>query len=107
MSNIVIKDSRKFEKIIDELEKTIPAIEDSFETQNKNYKIIENTDNYRGKCQEVINEKYKDVKNNYNSIDEALINYIKFLKITLNNYKRYEETTNTTINNNEYELNVN
>ena len=42
-----------------------------------------------------------------NELCESLRNYIKFLKITVTNYKNYENTVDKTIENNETELNVN
>ena len=107
MSKTTIKNTDEFEKIIKKLEWTIPALEDAFELQNRNFRMIDGTDNYRGKCQRAISEKYTQVKGNYESIDEALINYIKFLKLTLNNYKKYEETLNKSIDENVENLNVN
>ena len=107
MSEIIITDSKKFEKIINDLESTIPAIENSFTQQDRNFSMIDGTDNYRGSCQEVISGKYKDVRKNYESIQETLINYVKFLKITLQNYKNYENSLNETIDNNLENLNVN
>lgn len=107
MSDVVIKDTNQFERIISELEKTIPEIEDTFLLQDKNFSMIDGTDNYRGQCQEVISGKYNTVKKNYQTIDDALINYIKFLKITVRKYKEYERTMNETIDRNDEELNVN
>ena len=107
MSKVIIKDSKKFEKIINDLENTIPAIENSFSTQDRNFGMIDGTDNYRGSCQEVISRKYSDVKKNYDSIIETMKNYVKFLKITLNNYENYERNIDKTINDNLDNLNVN
>ena len=107
MHDIVITDSREFERIILELERTIPQFEDSFRLQNRNYSMIDGTDNYRGICQSVISEKYNEFTNNYEYIDEALRNYVKFLKITLENYKKQEATFNSSIENNQDNLNVN
>ncbi len=107
MSDVVIKDTEKFERIIEELEGTVPEIADSFKLQNRNFSMINGTDTYKGKCQSVISEKYDLFKNNYESINEALTNYIKYLKITLENYKEYERTLNKTIEENLDNLNVN
>ena len=107
MSKTTIKNDNEFEKIIRDLERTIPAIEDAFELQNRNFRMIDGTDNYRGKCQQAISEKYNEVKSNYETIDEALINYIKFLKLTLNNYRHYEATLNRSLDENSENLDVN
>ena len=108
MSNdVVITDTNEFERIVNELEKTLPDFEDTFSLQDKNFSMIDGTDNYRGMTQEVISEKYRAVKNNYQSINEALINYVKFLKITIRKYKEYEQKMNEAIDKNVEELNVN
>ena len=107
MANVVITDTDRFESIVTELENTLPAIEDVFASQNNNYKIIDGTDVWKGSTQEVISNKYDDLSKNYEPICESLRNYIKFLKITVSNYKNYENTVDKTIENNETELNVN
>ena len=107
MSKIIITDSNMFEKIIDELENIIPDFESVFANQNKNFNMIDGTDTYRGECQEVLSQKYNDFKKNYDSIDETLINYVKYLKITLENYRNYEREINKSIDLNENGLNIN
>ena len=107
MSKIVITDSKRFEKIINDLENTIPAIENSFATQDRNFAMIDGTDNYRGDCQRVISEKYNEVRKNYESIQDTLKNYVKFLKMTLQNYENYERNIDQSINDNLDNLNVN
>ena len=107
MSRTNLTDSKEFERIIKELEYTIPLIEDSFNLQNKNFSMIDGTDNYRGKCQRVISDKYSEVQKNYLPIQEALRNYVKYLKITLLNYEKFEESIDETINDNLENLNVN
>lgn len=107
MSKIIITNSKEFERIINELEYTIPDIENSFKLQDRNFSMIDGTDSYRGNCQESISNKYREFKKNYDPIQETLRNYIKFLKITLNNYKEYESTIDKTIENNLENLNVN
>ena len=107
MSKVIIKDIEKFENIVNELEQTIPDFEDIFYKQNNNFALIDGTDNYKGKCQEVISEKYNKFKNNYQYIDEALINYVKYLKITIANYKNYINRLNQGIDDNQENLRVN
>ena len=107
MSKVVITDTNRFESIIGDLENTLPTIEDVFASQNNNYRTIDGTDVWKGETQEVISNKYDDLTKNYEPICDSLRNYIKFLKITVSNYKNYENTVNKTIENNETELNVN
>jgi hypothetical protein len=107
MSKIVIKDTNKFENIINELENTLPSFEDVFKNQDKNFSMIDGTDIWKGDTQKVITSKYNDLRKNYDSIDETLRNYIKYLKITVDNYKRYEEMVDKSVSENEENLNVN
>ena len=107
MSNIIITDSNKFEKIIEELENTIPAIQNSFLAQDRNFNIINDPNNYKGDCQRVLNEKYTKMRKNYESIQDSLTNYVKFLKIIVNNYREYEKSINEIINDNLDNLDVN
>lgn len=107
MSNIVITDTNKFESIISNLEGTLPVIEDVFRNQNNYYKSIDHTDAWSGETQGVISDKYNELSQNYDSINESLRNYIKYLKITVSNYKNFENLVDKSVNENENELNVN
>ena len=107
MFDIVIEDSEEFRRIIHDLENNVTQFDDSFRLQNRNFSMIDGTDNYRGECQSVISEKYNEFTNNYEPIEEALRNYIKFLKITIENYENQEKTFNESIDNNLENLNVN
>ena len=107
MSNVYISDTDKFESIISDLEKTIPVIEDTFIGENSNFDTKDGTDSWSGKTQEVISEKYELLKENYDPIILTLKNYIKFLKITVENYKKFENTVSDTIEKNEDNLDVN
>ena len=107
MFDIVITDSEEFRRIIHDLERNVTQYEDSFRLQNRNFSMIDGTDNYRGECQSVISEKYKEFTNNYGPIIESLKNYIKFLKITIQNYENQENAFNESIENNLENLDVN
>jgi len=107
MHDIVIKDSTMFENIINDLERIALQINDSFKNQDKNFSLIDGTDIYSGECQRVITDKYNETRKNYENIEEAIINYIKFLKITLENYKNQEQTFNSDIVKNIDNLDVN
>ena len=107
MSNIVITDTDKFESIISNLEGTLPVIEEVFNNQNSYYKSIDHTDAWSGETQGVISDKYNELSENYDSINESLRNYIKYLKITVSNYKNFENLVDKSVNENENELNVN
>lgn len=107
MGKIVITDTDKFESIISSLEGTLPVIEDVFRNQNNYYQSINHTDAWSGETQQVISDKYDELSKNYDSINESLRNYIKYLKITVSNYKNFETLANKSVDENEIELNVN
>ena len=107
MSKITIKDSNKFESIINDLEQTLPSFEEIFKNQDKNFSMIDGTDIWKGETQRVITSKYNELRINYDSINDTLKNYIKYLKITIDNYKRFEGMVENSIDKNEENLNVN
>ena len=103
---IVITDTNRFESIVSELERTLPDIEDVFKYQDKNFKMIDGTDSWKGSTQMVISDKYLELKKNYEPINESLRNYIKYLKITVENYKKYEHMVDKSVNENDDNLNI-
>lgn len=107
MPNIVISNSEEFEKIIKNLENTLPDMALVFDSVDKCVDNINGNDLWYGKTQETFFNKYKEFRNNYQYINESFENYIKFLKITIMNYKNAEDKINKNIENNDANLNVN
>ena len=107
MSNVYITDSDKFEEIISTLESSIPNIEDIFNNQNNNFNSIDGTDIWQGDTQRVISSKYDELSQNFTPIVDTLRDYIKYLKITINNYKNLENKIDKSIDENLENLNVN
>lgn len=107
MSKEVITDSNKFEEIINNLEASLPNIKSIFDSQSANYERINETDAWSGKTQQIIYQKYRDLTKNYEPILNSLNNYVKFLKITIENYKNYETSLNSSIEDNEENLKAN
>lgn len=107
MTKVIIKDTARFEAIINDLERTIPEFESAFEMQNKNYDTIDSTNSWTGDTQKIITNKYNDLKRNYEPIKESLTNYVKYLKVTVENYKRFEEMVDNSIDDNDSNLDVN
>ncbi len=107
MSNVVISDSSKFEAIVNNLEKSVQRINDVFTDENNNIEQINNTKCWSGKTEETVYGKYRELTNNYEPIKEALTNYVKFLKITLENYKQYEAMLDRQLEENSENMNVN
>ena len=107
MPNIVINNSEEFEKIINNLENTLPDVALVFDSVDKCVDNINGSDLWYGRTQETFCNKYKEFRNNYQPINEAFENYIKFLKITIANYKNAENKINENIENNNVNLDVN
>lgn len=107
MSNIIINDSKEFDVIINKLENTLPVIRDIFSSLDEKIECINGTEIWYGKTQETFCNKYLEFSENYPVINEAFENYVKFLKIVLNNYKKAENKINSNIENNLNNLDVN
>lgn len=107
MNSILINNTMEFEKEINSLQSSLSRIKDIFQKENVNMNKIDNTDIWSGKTQQSITEKYDELKENFPVIEESLENYIKFLRLTLENYKNTEIKINTNIDNVQKKLNVN
>lgn len=99
MNSILINNTMEFEKEINSLQSSLSRIKDIFQKENVNMNKIDNTDIWSGKTQQSITEKYDELKENFPVIEESLENYIKFLRLTLENYKNTEIKINTNIDN--------
>ena len=107
MSNIEIKDSAKFEQIIDNFSDGIANIEIAFEKQNGNFNIIETTDIWEGDLQEDVSLKYRKLSDGYESVINSLRTLNEFMISTLNTYKQFEELSLKNQEENSNDLNVN
>ena len=88
--NIVITDSGKFEQVILKMEESYKKIQDIFAKEKTNKEEIHATDTWTGKAQEAMYGKYELLSQNFSPIEYSLGVYIKFLKKTLEDYKRME-----------------
>lgn len=91
MNKIIITDSAQFEGVISALEDSYNNIKDIFSKENTNVEKINGTDIWTGATAEAMYEKYKLLTQNFGPIEYSLDLYIKFLKKTLEDYKRAEE----------------
>ena len=107
MGRIVITDSGQFEEVIQELEESYNKIKDVFTKEKTNKEEINATDTWTGKAQEAMYEKYELLSENFTPIEYSLGVYIKFLKKTLEDYKREEEEINRNMELVAEQLNVN
>lgn len=106
MNKVVITDSEQFEQVIQSLETSYNKIKDIFKNQMKNAEEINGTDTWTGATAEVMYSKYKLLTQNFNPIEYSLELYIKFLKKTLEDYRRAEEEIDRNINDIEQSLDV-
>jgi len=107
MSNITIKNSADFELVISKLESTLPTIREVFSSIDNNIDSINGTELWYGKTQDTLCKKYFEFRENYEFINNSFENYIKFLKIVLNDYKNAENKINSSIESNLKNLDVN
>lgn len=107
MSKTIIKDASSFEAIINNLEDSLKTIYEIFERQDGNFNQMNDKEVWDDDIETIMFDKYKTLSKNYQPICESLTNYIKFLKITLENYKVFESQMNKNIENNLDNLNVN
>lgn len=107
MNRILITDFSSFEEVITSLEKSLRIIKDIFTTEKENVEMINATSTWTGDTQKVIYGKYKMLTNNFTPIEESLEVYIRFLKKTLDDYRRMEENINKNAEESSQSLDVN
>lgn len=105
--NIVITSASDFENVIIKLENSLAQIKTIFANEIKNNEKINRTEVWTGKTQEAIYEKNKKLQENYPKVEEALQNYIMFLKQVISEYKAMEQSFSSDIDKNATNLNVN
>ena len=97
MNQIVIKDTEKFEEVIDNIEKELPAIQNTFQSQKRNSVDMSGNDVWKGRAQEKLYDKYKQLEQNFTPIEETIALYVRFLRKTLEDYKALETSLNAKI----------
>lgn len=107
MNRIEIKNFDDYAKTINEFEQINKKIKEIFENQDKNIDKINKTEIWSSKTQESICNKYDELKLQYSDIEVSLDNYVKFMKNTLEEYKKLENMINSDADNNAANLNVN
>ena len=96
-----------FETVISNLSKSLETIKDALGYEENSSKRFEDKEIWDGKAGESISLKIKEYKECFPTMIESLETYIQFLRETLENYKRAEETLDKSIENNAEELIVN
>jgi len=106
-SNIVITDSAKFEEIITSFESSFKIIQDIIAKEYKNVEKINETEVWSGPSAKSMYEKYKELNSNYKLIEYSLDLYAKFMRKTLEDYRRIDEETRKNIDDMASNLDVN
>lgn len=104
---IVIKDTNRYESIVNEIEASKNNIEKIFEKVNANMKKIDDTDTWTGLAQKEYSSKYNELASNYEPIKRSLETYIKFMRQTETDYKEIEMQARRDIDTNRNNLDVN
>ena len=103
---IVITDSSRFEEIINLLEASQNRIKEIVDKEYKNVEMIDETEVWSGACARSMYSKYKELNSNYDLLEYSLDIYIRFLRKTLEDYRRIEEEISGNIDNLATELDV-
>ena len=106
-NSIVITDSGQFEEVINSLEDSYNKLVDIFANEKNNKEEINETDTWTGTASQAMYGKYQASSENFTPIEYSLSVYIKFLKKTLEDYKRVEEEISTNIDMISEQLDVN
>ena len=106
-NGIVIRNSEEFQEVINSMEQSLVRLIDISKNQEKNAERINETDVWSGATAKSMYEKYKMLNNNYPQVLDSLNIYIKFLKKTLEDYRRLVEEQEKNIDEMASNLDVN
>ena len=107
MNNKEIIDTEGLQSEIEEFETAFSNIKDIFARERKNLNEMNNGHTWVGSTQEAMYEKQVEFQNNFEPIEEAMEVFINFMKKTLDDYKRFEQTQMKDQEDNSTDLDVN
>ena len=108
MSNITITSTEEFEDSVNKLNGYLNEIRDLFNEENKSInEVLSNPHAWSGNARNTASDKYTELSNMYPQITESLENFIRFLATTVENYKEFEQSVITNLENNSDTLDVN
>ncbi len=105
-SYLQISNDAEFEQVINSLEKSYNKIKEIFQSQKKNAEEINATDTWTGATADAMYNKYQELAENFAPIEYSLELYIKFLRKTLEDYRRVIEEMNKNIDANDQSFDV-
>ena len=97
---ITINDTYKFENIILNIENESNKIKEIFSKSNNNIEKINGTESWNGIAQEEFINKYNELRNSYESINQSLRSYITFMRNTVNSYNSFNQKAINEVDNN-------
>ena len=104
---VIINDSARFDEIINQIEKDYFKIKDIFEKEKRNSQEINGTDTWNSNGQVALYNKYVELMENFGPIEYSMDLYIKFLRKTLEDYRRFEDAVQDNMEEFSSELDVN
>ena len=97
MSNVKIN-TNEFETTLGSIEKKVSEIKDILNSIDKEMLLIDgSTSNWKGKAQEIVYTRYKEVSNKYPAFEAKLDDYVTFLKNTVELYKQENDVQNQSV----------
>jgi hypothetical protein len=107
MNKVIITDSNAFENVIQVFESTLPEFKRIFQSEKTITKEIDSTPTWTGEAQRALYGKYKELEANFAPIEESMEIYIKFLKKTIEDYKKLDQELSAKANEFSEQLDVN
>ena len=104
---IVIKDTSRYESIVNEIEASKNNIASIFEKATENMKKIDDTDTWTGLAQKEFSNKYNQLASNYDAIKNGIDTYIRFMRQAEADYKEIELQTRSNVETNGNQFDVN
>ena len=91
----------------DEMEKIGKNIEDIFSRVDTIMKKLHNSDTWKGDANEAFYEKYQKLYDYFPRINNGIKKYVKYLRVTSDNYSNAELLINNDVDSNIVSLDVN
>jgi len=108
MKSDISINTEKLSEILAKLEEKTALLNETFSKMDKEMKKFDGSEKtWKGKTQEILYSGYMNVSKEYPVIIEQLNVYNKFLKTTIDDYKKTEDRIDSDIDRNSEDLDVN
>ena len=106
MSSVKIN-TNEFENTLGSIETKVSEIKDIIKDIDKEMSLIDGSNSiWRGKAQDIVYARYKEISNKYPEIETKLDDYVTFLKNTVELYKQENDTQSQSVVVQEDELDI-